>query len=211
MTEPVIVTSEAVREGSTIVWIPASNTPSAGRHSDGGVMRRTVPVLVTAVALVGFAAGACSSSSTAPNAGGPASTRGRGASTTTRATTAKPATTDSSTTAAPATSTTAAASDGDTAIAARAALNENDLPSFTSVAPPQPNAATVAQNRAFARCVGAHQSLVEAETPPGDVRRLFVNGNIHILNVVHVFPTAADAAPRFDAYAKPSTPACLGA
>jgi hypothetical protein len=74
---------------------------------------------------------------------------------------------------------------------------------------PDPSPAAVAQNEAFARCVGVDPSLVDTATPPGEVRRMFVQGNIHIVNTVHLFPTPADATPRFDAYTRPAAASCL--
>jgi hypothetical protein len=99
----------------------------------------------------------------------------------------------------------------DTAIAARAALTATDLPGFTSEAAPQPTAAQTAQNRAFARCVGSNPDPVDTTIAPGEVERLFVEGNINIVNTVHVFASSAAAQPRFEAYSGAAAPSCLAA
>ena len=158
-----------------------------------------VPVCVVAAVVLAVGLASCSSSSATPSAA---------KSSTSTTTTGSTSTGSTSTSGAATTSTTAVASP-DTAIAARAALTLADLPGYTSVPAPEPTAAQVAQNRAFANCVGADPELVDTKIPPGEVERLFVDGNINVANTVHLFASAADAAPRFDAYTRPATPACL--
>ena len=161
-----------------------------------------VPASVVAAVVLTVGLASCSSSSTKPSAA-TASTSTTGS---TRTTTA--ASTPTSRALSTSNSTTVAASP-DTATAAQAALTLADLPGFTAVPAPEPTAAQVAQNRAFANCVGADPELVDTKIPPGEVERLFVDGNINIANTVHLFASAADAAPRFDAYTRPAAPACL--
>ncbi|HEY1738959.1 MAG TPA: hypothetical protein VGI86_09630 [Acidimicrobiia bacterium] len=162
-----------------------------------------VPVsVVAALALAGGLA-SCSSSSAKPSAA-KASTTTAAAPTTTAA-----GSTPTSTSASRSGSTSTTTASPDTAIAARAALTATDLPGFTAEPAPEPTAAQIAQNRAFARCVGSDPELVDTTIPPGEVEHLFVEGDINIANTVQVFASTAAAGPRFQAYASPAAHMCL--